>query len=413
MLRRLVLSLLVAVLALGGAARARRRRRERRPLPARGCLGRRVRRDPPVPCGARVADQRLRAGRRHADPAPDAVHGVRAGGRADPHGVVVDRHGQRGHRDLEPGRGHRHRGGTLPTLVDGTNGFSCAAHRPDAASLVGKLSTRDPGAGPRAVRGRDAEHRRLRALRLHGADRPACTAWPSTARRAPATRPTARRTGTSTRRAGFPAAAGSSVNAWDLTVRAGTDNASVDGHPGPRLHLRARGLHGRQPAAGHHEAVTSTRSTATATRVDTHGFDPNGFVFYGNREGFLDADGTTPLNHDVVGTGTAPQTLPSLVGGVHLAPPQYPLSFEPLAAETLAALGIPATPVPPTLSAVDFSGRATDHGSYVGQGGTFRARRGLRRHVRDRHLARRRQLRRRPARQPRAARRGRPRARSR
>ena len=105
--------------------------------------------------------------------------------------------------------------------------------------------------------------------------------------------------------------------------------------------------------------------------VDTHGFDPNGFVFYGNRAGFLDADGTTPLNHDVVGTGTNPQTLPSLVGGVHLAPPEYPLSFEPLATETLAALGIPATPVPPTLSAVDFTGRATAHGSYVGQGGTF------------------------------------------
>ena len=105
--------------------------------------------------------------------------------------------------------------------------------------------------------------------------------------------------------------------------------------------------------------------------VDTHGFDPNGFVFYGNRAGFLDADGTTPLNHDVVGTGRQPADAPDAGGRGAPGPAGVPVVVRAAGPETLAALGIPRPPVPPTLSAVDFTGRATAHGSFVGQGGTF------------------------------------------
>ena len=40
-------------------------------------------------------------------------------------------------------------------------------------------------------------------------------------------------------------------------------------------------------------------------QTDTRGLDPNGYLFFGSRTGFLDADGVTPLNHDVLGTSPA------------------------------------------------------------------------------------------------------------
>ena len=132
------------------------------------------------------------------------------------------------------------------------------------------------------------------------------------------------------RRAASCAAAGSSINAWDITVRDGDDPASVVDLPGRTFTYVLAGFTGGNPRPVTMRLFLNTLDGYRYS-VDTRGFDPNGFVFYGNRAGFLDADGTTPLNHDVVGTGTNPQTLPSLVGGVHLAPPEYPLSFEPLA----------------------------------------------------------------------------------
>ncbi|WP_315097117.1 Ig-like domain-containing protein [uncultured Cellulomonas sp.] len=257
---------------------------------------------------------------------------------------------------------------TLPAVVDVTTGFSCAAHRPDPTSLAGRLRTRTQElAGAQSADGTQntagyvpcvytAPVTGLYRVAFYGAAGPGNGVDGTPDRHLdPA--------------GGFLAAAGSSVNAWDITVRDG-DPASVADLPGRVLTYVLAGFTGGNPRPVSMRLFLNTLD-GYRYAVDTRGFDPNGFVFYGNREGFLDADGTTPLNRDVVGIGTAPQQLPSLVGGVHLAPPQYPLSFEPLATETLAALGIPAAPVPPTLSAVDFTGRATDRGSYVGQGGTF------------------------------------------
>ena len=368
MLRRLALSLLVAVLALGGAAA------------------------PAVASGS--GDLFPRVGT--TDAPCDATHLCRAAleWRTDAYGPAGDtqirrrtlftvfaRAGEQiltgsssigtGSADIavwNPGQITDTEAATLPTLVDGTTGFSCAAHRPDPTSLVGKLTTRAQElAGARSVDGTQntagyvpcvytAPTTGLYRVAFYGAAGPGNGA-----------------DGTPDRHldpvGGFLAAAGSSVNAWDITVRA-ADPASVDDLAGRTLTYVLAGFTGGNP-----RPVTLRLFLHTLDgyryAVDTRGFDPNGFVFYGNREGFLDADGTTPLNHDVVGTGSGPQRLPALDGGVHLAAPQYPLSFEPLAPETLAALGIPATPVPPTLSAVDFTGLTTPRGSYVGQGGTF------------------------------------------
>ena len=257
---------------------------------------------------------------------------------------------------------------TLPTVVDGVNGFSCAAHRPVSTSLVGQLTTRTQElAGPRSVDGTQNLSGYVPCVYTapaNGLYRVAFYGAAGTGNAADGTPDRDLDPGT------FRAAAGSSINAWDITVRDGDDRASVVDLPGRAFTYVLAGFTGGNPRPVTMRLFLNTLDGYRYS-VDTHGFDPNGFVFYGNRAGFLDADGTTPLNHDVVGTGTNPQTLPSLAGGVHLAPPEYPLSFEPLAPQTLAALGIPATPVPPTLSAVDFTGRATAHGSFVGQGGTF------------------------------------------
>ena len=257
MLRRLVLSLLVGVLALGGAAVPAVASGSADLFPQVGGVGPRVRRHPPVPCGARVADQRVRAGGRHPDPAPDAVHRVRGRGRADPHGVVVDRDRQRGHRHLEPrawSRTPRRRrcrpSSTAPT--------GSAARRTGPTRRASSASSpRAPRSSP--VRGRSTARRTPRATSPASTRRrrPACTAWRSTEPRGPsnaadgtpgpAPRP---------RRAASCAAAGSSINAWDITVRAAAEPASsVVDVPGRRVHVRARGLHGRQPAAGHDAAV--------------------------------------------------------------------------------------------------------------------------------------------------------------
>ncbi|NUU16586.1 tandem-95 repeat protein [Cellulomonas humilata] len=368
MLRRLALSLLVAVLALGGAAA------------------------PALASGSGDLFPRVGA----ADAPCDATHPCRAAleWRTNAYGPAGDtqirrrtlftvfaRAGERiltgsssmgtGTADIaiwNPGQITDTEAATLPAVVDGTNGFSCAAHRPDATSLVGKLSTRAQElAGARSADGTQntagyvpcvytAPTTGLYRVAFYGAAGSGNAA-----------------DGTPDRHldpvGGFLAAAGSAINAWDLTVRDAAP-ASVDDIPGRALTYVLAGFTGGNPRPVSMRLFLNTLD-GYRYAVDTRGFDPNGFVFYGNREGFLDADGTTPLNHDVVGTGSGPQMLPALDGGVHLAAPQYPLSFEPLATETLTALGIPATPVPPTLSAVDFTGLATDHGSYVGQGGTF------------------------------------------
>src|SRR6478736_1630652 len=143
MLRRLALSLLVAVLALGGAA-----------VPA-------------VASGSADLFPRV-AGT--SDPGCDATHPCRAAleWRTNAYGPAGDTQIQRrtlftvfakageqiltgsssmgtGSADIavwNPGVITNTEAAALPAVVDGANGFSCAAHRPSPASLVGKLTTR-------------------------------------------------------------------------------------------------------------------------------------------------------------------------------------------------------------------------------------------------------------------------------
>ena len=159
-----------------------------------------------------------------------------------------------------------------------------------------------------------------------------------------------------------------SVAAWDVTVRPAATTSTTD------LEGRVFTMAYAAFAGDNPRAVTMQYYLTTLDgfryHVDTKGFDPNGFVVYGNQVGFLDADGS-PLNRDVLGNGTRPQALETIVGGAQLAHPIYPLSFEPLAAETLAALSVPVAPATPSVSDLSFNGSKQGQTAYVSQGGTF------------------------------------------
>ena len=165
----------------------------------------------------------------------------------------------------------------------------------------------------------------------------------------------------------FSTQQGSSIAAWDITVRA--DAASTTDING-RLFTYALAAF----TGGNGRPVNQTFYVTTTDgfeyQTQTNGLDPNGFLLYGNQLGFLDADGVTPLDHDAVGTTNSGQ-LTALAGGVSFAPPQYPLSFGLLSPETLNALHIPTTPVAPIMTGLSFQGSIAGNYSAVGAGGTF------------------------------------------
>ncbi|MBV8300881.1 MAG: DUF11 domain-containing protein, partial [Candidatus Dormibacteraeota bacterium] len=165
----------------------------------------------------------------------------------------------------------------------------------------------------------------------------------------------------------FSAAQGSSIAAWDVTVRSDITNASSTQTGRVFTYVLANFT------GGNGLPVYSTTYVVTQDgyqyRVDDRGIDPNGWLQYANQVGFLDPDGVTPLDHDAVGA-PGPE-LTSLDGGVQLAPPQFPMFFEPPDNSTLTALGIPLTTTAPGVSNVSFAGSQSGSTSYYSTGGTF------------------------------------------
>ena len=165
----------------------------------------------------------------------------------------------------------------------------------------------------------------------------------------------------------FNATQGSSVAAWDATVRANL--ASTTNITG-RVFTYYLALFTAGNGLPVFPTIYAVTRDAYKYRVDLRGMDPNGWLVYGNQVGFLDSDGTTPLYHDAVADATgSPGQLTGIQGGVSLARPSFPLFFEPPAAATIAALGIPATPIAPVMSAISFSGKLGGNTSLVNQGG--------------------------------------------
>jgi CshA-type fibril repeat protein len=257
----------------------------------------------------------------------------------------------------------------LPTVTSGTNGFVCSVQRSVSGDVAqGVIASRaEELAGPRAVSGGGnptgydpcsyvAPSTGIYKVVLYGPDGEGATADGG---------PTGDITLAGA--GNFTAAQGSSVAAWDITVRAtATSTTDIPGRLFAYAVAAFTGGNGRPL----NQTMYVTTTDGFRYRASTNGLDPNGFLMYGNERGFLDADGQSPLDHDIVGTTSSSQ-LTGLAGGVALAAPEYPLSFTPLAPEVLAALAIPSVPTPPTLSSFAFAGSIASNNSTVGAGGQF------------------------------------------
>ena len=168
----------------------------------------------------------------------------------------------------------------------------------------------------------------------------------------------------------FSAAQGTSIAAWDVTVRDSLTNPAST--QTGRVFSYVLSLF----TANNGLPVNSTTYAVTTDgfryRIDQRGMDPNGWVEYGSQLGFIDPDGTTPLYHDAVANNTgSPGQLTSVDGGVIFAPPTFPIFFTPPADATLTALGIPLTPVASVVTNVSFSGSVVGSTTLFQSGGTF------------------------------------------
>ena len=257
----------------------------------------------------------------------------------------------------------------LPTLVAGTNGFSCVAQRTQTGTAgQGQITSRAIElAGPRAVTGGGnptgyipchvtAATTGIYKAIFYGPSGAASNSDPAGSYGADVNLTTA---------ADFGAGQNSTASAWDVTVRAG-DASTVD--LTGRLFTYALSAITNGNGRPLNTTLYVTTLDGYRYRVDTNGLDPNGFLMYANERGFVDSDAVTPLDHDVLGSNGP---LTTLTGSVGLAAPEYPLSFEPLAAVTLTALGITSTPTAPAISNVSFTGKDPTRAAYVGEGGRF------------------------------------------
>ncbi len=165
-----------------------------------------------------------------------------------------------------------------------------------------------------------------------------------------------------------PAQAGA-VAAWDVTVRATLASATdLTG----RLFTYVLTMHTGSNARQIFSNIYLVTTDGFRYLSELSGVDPNAFVVYGSQVGFFDSDGVTPLYRNVVATDAASNQdqLSELRGGVDLAPPSYPIFFNPPADETITALGIPLAPTAPVISSFEFQGQIGNT-SLVGAGGTF------------------------------------------
>ncbi|MCB9449846.1 MAG: hypothetical protein H6672_00310 [Anaerolineaceae bacterium] len=163
----------------------------------------------------------------------------------------------------------------------------------------------------------------------------------------------------------FDATQGSTVAAWDVTVRAALNNpADITGRVYTNYLGMSTGGNGRRV----YPTLYTTTTDGYIYQTELNGLDPFGFVIYGSQKGFLDTDGATTLYHDVL-SNTA--NLSALDGGVGMDRPAYPMFFDQPQNVTLNALGIPINPVPPVVTAFSFIGSISGNMSLVGAGGTF------------------------------------------
>lgn len=171
--------------------------------------------------------------------------------------------------------------------------------------------------------------------------------------------------------ANFDAQQGTSVAAWDVTVRADlTSTTNITG----RLfvdYLTSFTGGWPRPSTSKYFVLTGD---GYLYQTDMRGIDTNGFIVYANDIGFLDSDGS-PLFHDVVADPSIPpqeqNQLNVLLGGVSLSPPSHLIFFNPPSQEATQANSFPTEPIFPQVISVQFEGQLGDNDTFVGGGGIF------------------------------------------
>ncbi len=172
---------------------------------------------------------------------------------------------------------------------------------------------------------------------------------------------------------------GTSVAAWDVTVRSSENTSTTDING--RLFSYYLALYTGGNGRYLNFPVYPVTTDGFQYKVQLRDTDPNGFALYGNQAGFFDSDGITPLYHDILGTNSQ---LTSLQGGVSLARPQFATFLNPIidpsvlsyidrykSDGTLDGTGIPLIPTIPVIKNLQFNGTVTGNNSSYGTGGTF------------------------------------------
>ncbi|BAB74987.1 DUF11 domain-containing protein [Anabaena sp. FACHB-709] len=175
----------------------------------------------------------------------------------------------------------------------------------------------------------------------------------------------------------FDSSQGSSVAAWDVTVRSSTSSTTDSTGRLFSYYLALfTGGNGRPVYSNVYPVTTD----GYRYRTEIRGLDPNGFVLYGNEVGFFDSDGVSTLYRNVVGTNG---NVSNIQGGASLARPQFPTFFNLLDPNALAfinrydrfgsfqGVGITTNPIPPSVTNPNFTGNLSGNNSKVGNGGTF------------------------------------------
>ena len=168
----------------------------------------------------------------------------------------------------------------------------------------------------------------------------------------------------------FSAAQGSSIAAWDVTVRDSLTDPSTT-RTG-RVFSYVLSLFTGNNGLPVNSTMYAVTTDGFRYRIDQRGMDPDGWVEYGSQLGFLEPDGTTPLYHDSVAENVgSPGQLTTVQGGVIFAPPSFPIFFTPPSNAALSALGIPLVPIASVVSNIGFAGTVVGSTSFLGSGGTF------------------------------------------
>lgn len=156
----------------------------------------------------------------------------------------------------------------------------------------------------------------------------------------------------------------SGVSMFDITVRNAADTATINGRVFVDYLAQITGGNGTSRRIN--STIYSVTTEGYVYQVDMRGLDPNGYIFYGNRVGFLDPDGKTPLYHDMVYSNNLLETSE---GGTILAPATAKMFFSYPAADLPA--NILPTPVVPSITNVGFTGSASGNTGYYSVGGEF------------------------------------------